>query len=285
VTVRAEPAPPAAVRAFDALAPEFDARFAGWRSVAAQRRAVRRAALRVVPQGGTVLELGGGTGEDALHFAATGRRVIFTDGSAAMVARAAAKAEAAGLRHRLETHVAVLEDFEAFAASLAARGVRCDAAFSNFAALNCLSDLGPVARGLARLLPAGAPALLVMFGPFAPGEMVVELLRGRPGTAFRRLRRGPVPARVGGHAFAVRYPPPGRVARAFAPWFGRPRLRGIGVLVPPSAAEPWISAHPRLLRLLEALDRACARPLALLGDHVLIHLTRTRAGSPAPAPP
>ena len=45
--------------------------------------------------------------------------------------------------------------------------------------------------------------------------------------------------------------------------------------MPPSAAEPTISAHPRLLRALEALDRIAERPLALLGDHVLVHLERT----------
>ena len=279
MTSRADLAP-AAVRAFDALAPAFDERFGPWRSVAAQRRAVRRAVLRVVPPGATLLELGGGTGEDALHFAGAGRRVILTDGSPAMLAQATAKVERAGYAHAIEPRLAVLESFDRFAADMAGRGVRCDAAFSNFAALNCVADLQPVARGLAHLLPAGAPALLVLFGPFAPGEVLVELLKGRPRAAFRRLAPGPAPARVGGHAFTVHYPSPGQVARVFAPWFRGVRLRGIGVFVPPSAAEPWISAHPRLLASLEALDRVCARPLALFGDHVLIELVRTDAPAP-----
>ena len=280
MTSRADLAP-AAVRAFDALAPAFDERFGPWRSVAAQRRAVRRAVLRVVPPGATLLELGGGTGEDALHFAGAGRRVVLTDGAPAMLAQATAKVRRAGYAHAIEPRLAVLESFDRFAADLARRGTRCDAAFSNFAALNCVADLQPVARGLAHLLPAGAPALLVLFGPFAPGEVLVELLKGRPRAAFRRLAPGPAPARVGGHAFTVHYPSPGRVARVFAPWFRRRRLRGIGVFVPPSAAEPWISAHPRLLAWLEALDRGCARPLACFGDHVLIEFVRTDAPAPA----
>ena len=49
----------------------------------------------------------------------------------------------------------------------------------------------------------------------------------------------------------------------------------IGLFVPPSAAEPWISRHPRLLGLLEALDRGLSRPLAMLGDHVLYRFVRT----------
>jgi hypothetical protein len=50
---------------------------------------------------------------------------------------------------------------------------------------------------------------------------------------------------------------------------------GIGVAVPPSAAEPWISEHPHLLAAMEMLDRGLARPLAALGDHVLYQFRRT----------
>ena len=46
--------------AFDAIAPVFDSRFGDWRSVAAQRRAVRAALLRAFPRRGHILELGGG---------------------------------------------------------------------------------------------------------------------------------------------------------------------------------------------------------------------------------
>ncbi|HEX8903288.1 MAG TPA: hypothetical protein VF771_00450, partial [Longimicrobiaceae bacterium] len=91
------------------------------------------------------------------------------------------------------------------------------------------------------------------------------------------LAKGDVAARLGGRQFTVRYHRPAEVAHAFAPWF-RPRAkRGIGVFVPPSAAEPWISGHPRFLAVLEALDRVVERPLALLGDHLLFHLVRTDA--------
>jgi hypothetical protein len=156
-----------------------------------------------------------------------------------------------------------------------------DGAFSNFAALNCVADLRPVARGLARLLRGDAPALLVLFGPLPPGEMVVEAVRGRPRAAFRRLARGDVDARLGGCAFTVRYHRPADVRRAFAPWFRLERMRGIGVFVPPSAAEPWISRFPRLVRALEAIDRVVEAPLARLGDHVLYHLVRTDAPAPS----
>ena len=81
---------PAAL-AFEGIAPHFDSRFGKWQSVAAQRRAVRRAMIAAWPPGGHILEVGGGTGEDALWLARQGFRVTLTDVSPRMVALADAK--------------------------------------------------------------------------------------------------------------------------------------------------------------------------------------------------
>jgi hypothetical protein len=80
---------------------------------------------------------------------------------------------------------------------------------------------------------------------------------------------------VGGESFTVTYPSPETLAGAFAPWFRLQGARGLGVFVPPSSAEPAASRFPRLLGALERLDRLAARPLALLGDHVLLDFERT----------
>src|SRR5687767_5437506 len=90
-----DPLPPA-VRAFDETAERFDERFGEWRSVAAQRAAVRDYLLELFPVGSSLLELGAGTGEDARFMLAHGRRVVVTDGSPRMVARARAKLRDAG---------------------------------------------------------------------------------------------------------------------------------------------------------------------------------------------
>jgi ubiquinone/menaquinone biosynthesis C-methylase UbiE len=264
---------PAAVRAFDALAPGFDAAFGGWMSVAAQRRAVRRELLAAFPRGARLLELGGGTGEDALFLAGQGRSVHVTDGSPAMVERTREKARAAGFDENVTAEAVTLETLHAWAA--ARTGVRFDGAFSNFASLNCVTDHAAVARGLARALSPGARALLVVFGPASPAEVAVLLARGRFRAAFRRFSRRPSPARVAGESFTVTYPGPRALAAAFAPWFVLRRTTGIGVFVPPSSAEPWVSRVPRAVAAAEALDRALARPLAFLADHVLLDFART----------
>jgi SAM-dependent methyltransferase len=261
-----------AALAFDAVAADFDSRFAAWKSVAAQRRQVRRALLRAFPVGGRILELGGGTGEDAAFLAALGFKVLLTDASPSMVALARAKLAPLGARAR----VGAAEEMEDFAARHLSSGKETfDGAFSNFAPLNCVPDLRPVARGLARLLKPGAAAMLVLFGTCCPGEMVTETLRGRPKFAFRRFRRGNIPARLAKRDFQVVYHRRAALERAFAPWFVLERRLGIGVTVPPSAAEPWITQHLRLLAAMETLDRLLSRPLAALGDHVLYQFRRT----------
>jgi SAM-dependent methyltransferase len=267
----------AAGLAFDAIAEGFDARFGGWLSVAAQRRAVRAALAGAFPPGSSLLELGGGTGEDALWLAARGRKVLLTDASPAMAAVAARKFSG---RPGLAAEAVAAEGLEGLAERRAAAGEPLfDGAYSNFAGLNCVGDLRPVARGLARLVRPGGAALLVLFGVACPGEMIVEAVRGRPRNALRRLARGEAPARLSGRDFTVRYHRRGEIEQAMAPWFRPAGRLGIGIFVPPSAAEPWISRRPRLLKALEALDRPLSRPLAVLGDHVLYRFER-RDGAP-----
>lgn len=269
------PLRPAAL-AFDAIAPVFDSRFGAWRSVAAQRSAVRAALLREFPAGSHILELGGGTGEDAIFLAKSGCDMLMTDPSPAMVASAKAKLVPMG------AHVEIVagEELENFATSyLSAGGAMFDGAFSNFAPLNCVADLGPVARGLARLLKPGAAAMLVVFGTFCLGEIATEVLRGRMHLVLRRCNRGEAPARLASHEFNIVYHRRAAMRRVFAPWFVLEKRLGIGVTVPPSAAEPWISRQPRLLTAMEKLDRVLARPLANLGDHVLYQFRRTTAPS------
>ena len=262
-----------AIRAFDAIAPHFDERFSNWKSVDAQRRAVRGALLEAFPEGARLIELGGGTGEDALFLAERGRRVLVTDGAPAMVARAAEKAGAAGLLDRVAAERVSLEELDSWASARA--GTFFDGAFSNFASLNCVTDHASVAHGLARLLPPGRRALLVVFGPFCPIEILVLLARGETRAAFRRFARFPAPARVGDEIFTVTYHSPKTLAGAFAPWFRLRRVLGGAGRHENPHAEPAVSRFPRLLRALEALDRLVARPLALLGDHVLCDFERT----------
>lgn len=251
--------------AFDAIAEVFDARFGSWLSVAAQRRAVYDELIRAFPRGSRLLEIGGGTGIDAAWLTARDRSVLLTDASPTMVRLAARK---------LGEGTAVAVAAEELDLSYC-DGRPFDGAFSNFAALNCVTDLRPVGANLAQMIRPGGRLVLVVFGCCCPAEIIVEIARGRFGNAFRRFRRGHVPTKIGEHHFSVRYHTRGDISTALAPWFKQSARRAIGLFVPPSAAEPWISAHPRLLSAFEAVDRRLSRPFAAFGDHVLYVFERS----------
>jgi len=261
----------AAASAFDAIAPRFDERFGAWLSVAAQRRSVRTALLEAFPKGGQILEVGGGTGEDAVFLAKSGYKMLLTDASPTMVDHALGKLRPLGS----EAEVTSAEDLELFAEGRISAGVeQFDGAFSNFAPLNCVVDLEPVARGLAKMLKPGAPAMLVLFGTFCPAEIITELSHLRFNQTLRRSKRGPIKARLAQREFEIVYHRRAELEKVFRPWFSLEKTVGIGIAVPPSGAEPWISQHPRLLAAMERMDTALARPLAMLGDHVLYQFRR-----------
>jgi len=257
---------PPAAEAFDAVAEAFDERFGSWASVAAQRRAVRTELVRAFAPGTRVIEIGGGTGEDAVWLAQMGCEVLLTDPSPTMVRIASAKLHP----YDVPAPIAVAaEDLKSLP-----RTKPFDGAFSNFAALNCVVDLSAVARGLSGLIRPGGRLLLVVFGACPPGEWITQIARSDPRNAFRRSARGNVEARLGGLKFTVRYHRRRELIKSFAPAFRFVGRRGIGVFVPPSAAEPWITSHPRLLGALERMDRFASRPLAMFGDHVLYEFER-----------
>lgn len=251
---------------FDELAPAYDESFTRSTLGARMRAAVWRRLDGAFQAGSRVLELGCGTGEDAVHLARRGVRVLATDPAAAMVREARAKADGAGVGDLVETRV--LD-----AARLDGLGDGpFDGAFSNFGALNCVPRLAPVAEGLARLVRPGGRVRLCLMGRYAPWEWAWFLAQGRRDAAFRRLSRGGVEWR----GLRVFYPPLRELKRTFAPGFRLAGARAVGALLPPSYAEAWAARHPRLLGALDALERRLEAlpPLPSLADHVLLELER-----------
>jgi SAM-dependent methyltransferase len=253
------------MRAFDALAADYDAHFTHTPLGAHLRQAVHRRLDLRFPPGSQVLELACGTGEDAVHLGRRSVRVLATDASEAMIDRTRTKIAAAGLDGTVEARRLAIEDLGSLPGPF-------DGAFSNFGGLNCVADLGGVARSLAALLKPGAPILLCVMGPLVPWEWAWFLGKGKPREAVRRLRRGGVDWR----GMTIRYPSIGELRRVFAPDFKPLRVSAVGALLPPTYCEPWTERHPRLLGALAQWERRleAVPPLPWLADHYLLELAR-----------
>jgi SAM-dependent methyltransferase len=255
--------------AFDELASGYDETFTSTVLGRRLRAAVWRRLDACFAPGGRVLELGCGTGEDAVYLAGRGVDVVALDRSAAMVEAARRKVERAALADRVRLLRLSIEEW---CAAPEAAGGRFDGALSDFGALNCVADLGGVARALSASVRSGGRAVLVVMGPFVPWEWAWFLARGRPRAAFRRL----APGGAAWRGVTVRYPRIATVRRAFQPAFEARRVSALGAFLPPSYAGAWAARRPRLLARLERLERRFETwpPLPALSDHYLLELER-----------
>lgn len=270
---------------FDAAARGYDDAFSrrlagGW-----LREFVQRHLAEAFPRDSRVLELGCGTGEDAVFLASRGVRVLATDASAEMleVAREKAVAEGVGAAVRFTLlDLNRLGDVASEPDPLPS-GEPFDGVFSSFGAINCVADRNALAAFLAGSLRPGGHAILVVMGPFCLLETLGHLLRGRAATAFRRFRSGGTRARIaGGGSVRVWYPSAHRLRLELGPDFACRRAVPVGPLLPPSDFFAFVERWPRTFARLASLDRRIAPrlPAAWPSDHYLLWLER-RAGDPA----
>jgi SAM-dependent methyltransferase len=243
------------------------------------RDAVWRRLDRLFNPGDRVLEMNCGTGEDALHLARRGVRVVATDVSQGMIDKAREKVADAELADRVTFHcldiAGGVEVFDGLTARLnsGSEPDEFDGAFSNFGGLNCVADLAGVARGLSGRVRQGGLVAVCVMGTIVPWEWIWYSARGRFAKAFRRLRRGGQEWR----GLSIRYHSIGALRNAFAPSFRLARVSGIGFLVPPTYAEDFAGRNPRVLAALNRWERRLETtpPFPWLADHYLAELVRT----------
>lgn len=257
---------------FDHIAETYDEVFTDSPIGRAQREAVWRELDRRFRPGQRILELNCGTGLDAARLAERGVEVLACDSAARMIEVAKRRLKALGPRAPADLRVLSIERI----AELENEGP-FDGAFSNFGGLNCVKDLGAVARNLGRLLRPGATALLCTLGRTAAWEIAWYLGHGQPRKALRRFRPGGASARLAeGVTVQVYYPSVRSMTRIFAPEFELVRFKGIGVTVPPSYVNGLAQRFPRVLQSLAQVDgQVSGWPgFRRIGDHILFQFQR-----------
>lgn len=241
--------------AFDSIAPRYDDLWTRSPVGRLQRAAVWRRVDALFNPGDSVLDLGCGTGEDALHLMTRGIRVTAIDASPPMVHLARERG--------VNARVLQIENIDQVEA-------RFDGALSNFGALNCVEHLDRVARALASLIRPGGHFIACTIGRFCLRETLHFTTRLEFSSAIRRFRVQTVWPRTGLRLF---YPSVHQLVTAFRSYFSLADWTGVGLFVPPS----YISgiAHSTLARL-DSLDRRLAHRRVLRGccDHRLVTFRR-----------
>jgi len=248
---------------FDAVAASYDASFTRT-AVGTVLRAMVQERLAANFHGTQrVLELGCGTGEDALWLARTGVEVVATDASAEMIETASRKLLQENGRARVVFRSLAMENLTTLTDTPPFDGV-----FSNFGAINCVVDLPALIGEVACRLAPEARLVWVIMGRHVPWEWLWFLLRGEPAKALRRYTRHGVPWR----GIRIAYPTPGQMAALLRPYFDLLRISPLGWALPPSYAAGWVERSPRVFAALTRLESMAhhSRVLAGLADHYIL---------------
>lgn len=255
--------------AFDDIALTYDTQEAENPILQWMRRRVHQAALAAFAGRQRLIEIGSGTGTDAVFFAQHGFEVLGLEPSSEMLLIAREKAAAADCAHRVSFVQAAAEELR----HVAPVGLY-DGLFSNFGALNCVAHLDKFAQHAARALKFGAPVLFVYMPPICPWEIGYHLLHGQVRKAFRRKKddAGTLVS-LARHAIRTYYFSPAQIISCFEPQFILERQFSLGLLAPP----PYVSKRSaRLLHKVMASEEKIAEqwPFRNFGDHLVFQFRR-----------
>ena len=257
--------------AFDSVAPDYDGPRGNNQAIQDMRGEMWRWLDAGFAPVSRLIDLGCGTGLDAVRMAGLGHRVTATDWSPQMIERTRDRAERAELSARVEAlpvgaqELHKLEGDDLF-----------DGAYSNLGPLNCVPDLACVSRECARLLKPGGTLVFTVIGRYCPWEMAHYARQGRWARMKVRFARGTVAVGMNSRTIWTRYFTPAEFYRDFAEHFELVHVRGLCVFVPPPYLTWLKDKHPRWHERLWRLDRRVAGwPLLRnLGDHFLIVLRK-----------
>ena len=256
-------------RAFDSVAADYDGPRGNNELIQRMRTTLWDAVHSEVQPGARLLDLGCGTGIDALEFARRGFRVVATDWSPLMVERTRARAAGAAMQSRVTVaHLGVQQ--------LDRLDGEFDGIYSNFGPLNCAPDLAAVAAECARLLRPGGSMVCSVMGRICPWELAHYALRGRFRRAGVRAARGATAVGMNRHTIWTCYYLPREFYRAFAEHFSLEGYRALSLFMPPPYLVDYYRRRRRWYERLGRLDdRLGALPLLRdMGDHFLIVMRR-----------
>jgi SAM-dependent methyltransferase len=202
--------------AFDSVAADYDGPRGNNELIQRMRHEVWRLLDDTFIQRGHLLDLGCGTGLDAVRMAEQGHRVTAADWSPRMVERTSERAARERVKDRVQTLTVGAHELGRLAGAEV-----FDGAYSNFGALNCVPELAQVARECARLLRPGGALVFSVIGRVCPWEVAHYLLRGQWARVKVRYARGVVRVGMNRQDVYTRYYTPREFFEPFAPPFTR----------------------------------------------------------------
>ena len=264
---------------YDTLAPTYDEEIGGNPIGERMREVFRKALESAFREGDFVVEIGCGTGIDALWLTRKGIQVVATDISGEMLQRLREKAKANGLNGRVRTRKLPAREIGALAEEFGPAAF--DGAYCHAGALNMEPELPRLPVEVARLLKPDAPFVCSVINRTSLFELLFYPLVMRPRKAFRRLGNSipiPISRRPPLNRYVVpsRFFTPRELVRLFQKEFVAERVQGLRIFLPPSnLAEEYAALKPAF-GFLEFLENRLSgrRPFNSWGHHSILTFRR-----------
>lgn len=253
--------------AFSRQSAVFDTIYAGDRIIRYKRERVRQHVLQFLKPGSNILELNAGTGEDAIYFASQGHKVHATDIAEGMQEKLWAKVKSNAMEEMISKECCSFTELD----KLKQKGPY-NCIFSNFAGLNCTSELNKVLNSFDSLLNPGGIITMVILPKFCLWETML-MFKGKFKTAFRRfLNPNGAKAHVEGTHFRCWYYSPSYVKRMLNSRFELLGQEGLCTIVPPSYIEGFGDKYPSVFSTLRKLEdrHKASWPWRSIGDYYII---------------
>ena len=257
--------------AFDSVAADYDGARGNNELIQDMRAEMWRWLDATFAPGSRLIDLGCGTGLDAVRLAKQGHYVTATDWSPRMIERTADRAAREGVSQNVQTIPVGAHELD----RVDGRN-QFDGVYSNLGPLNCVPDMSVVAEQCARLLKPRGALVFTVIGRACPWEIGHYALKGDWGRVRVRFSRNMEPVRMNKRTVWTRYYSPREFYRAFAPHFTLEHYRGVCVWAPPPYLTSVRQKHPRLYQRLWQMDRRTAGwpLLRSMGDHFLMVMLR-----------
>lgn len=224
--------------------------------------------LGLVKKNDTVVEIGCGTGAEALEVAPYVARIIATDISDQMIEIVRKKIQ---VKRAFDKITPIkLRAAEVGQVKKTLDGDLADAAYSFNGALNCEPDLEDFVEGLASILAPGGYFACSVRNSLCLGEVLSHAAT----LQFEKMaprKKQPIMVSVGGRDIPALYYPPSVFARFFRTRFKLLRLIGLPAFLPPAYLSDYYVKFKEVGYVLERLERSLGNrfPFNRLGDQTL----------------